>query len=161
MNLQLQPHFTAGNRPNLIAAVMDGRQNICGNVESTTTPVLTTTEPMEGGCSDVVNVVTTDTAQHTTDMSIHLTPAKDIQSWVVELTFAAAVDSIQSVLADVTGGGTGWQLANKSWDGAIDAGETLELIFSVQHLASTVCPSIVGVSFNGTNICMGKPFQRQ
>jgi hypothetical protein len=98
----------------------------------------------------------TDAAQHTTDLAIHLTPATDIQSWVVDLTFRTAVDSVQSPMADVTGSGTAWRLVNKSWDGGINAGETLELMVSVRHMAAATCPPVVGVSFSGTEMCEGE-----
>ena len=144
---------------------MDG-QNICGGgggvtsstAAPTTTPTPTTGTtdgPVDDGCSHVVSIVATDAAYHTTDLSIHMTPATDIQSWFVDLTFGAAVDSVQTPLADVTGSGMAWHLVSKSWDGGLAAGETLELRLTVQHLSAAVCPPVVGVAFSGTNICAG------
>jgi hypothetical protein len=139
---------------------MDG-QDICGGVTTTTstTAAVTTTPPDEGdNCSNVVTVLSTDAVQHTTDISIHLTAAVDIESWIVEIKFGSAVDDVLSPLADVTGGGAVWQLANKPWDGALQAGQTLELAFMARHLSSNTCPPIVGVEFSGTNICSGKSY---
>jgi hypothetical protein len=173
LDLHIQSHFASGTRPNLVAADMDG-QNICGDssgssstsaatttaspsTQGPTTTMTTTTEgPVDGSdCSNVVTVVTTDVNQHTTDLSVHLTPATNIESWVVNLVFRTSVDSVQSPMADVTGSGTAWQLVSKSWDGGIEAGQTLELLLTVRHVSSASCPPVVGVSFSGTDICMG------
>jgi hypothetical protein len=168
LDLKFQPRFEAGRHPHLIAADMDG-QDICGNGPSTaatstappytTTPEATTStsDPDDGSvCSHVVSVIAADPAQHTTVLSILLTPAIDIQAWVVDLTFRAGVNSLESPLADVTGSGTVWRLANKSWDGGIAAGQTLELVLSVHHEADVSCPPVVGVCFSGTLICGGE-----
>lgn len=172
LDLHIQSHFASGTRPHLVAAHMDG-QDICegggGEASSSTAPpssttaagsttAAATTEVPDDGkdCSHVVTVMDTDAAQHTTDLAIHLTPATDIQSWVVDLTFRTAVDSVQSPMADVTGSGTAWRLVNKSWDGGINAGETLELMVSVRHMAAATCPPVVGVSFSGTEMCEGE-----
>ena len=169
LDLHFQSHFAAGTRPNLVAADMDG-QDICGGGGSgstsptptttasvTTTASPTTTSAESGGsdCSNVVSVVATDAAQHTTDLSVRLTPSTDIESWVVDLRFSASVDGVESPLADVTGGGASWKLASKPWDGAIQAGQSLELMFTVRHVASATCPAVVGVTFSGTDICIG------
>jgi hypothetical protein len=176
LDLHIQSHFASGTRPNLVAADMDG-QNICGDssgssstsaatttaspsTQGPTTTMTTTTEgPVDGSdCSNVVTVVTTDVNQHTTDLSVHLTPATNIESWVVNLVFRTSVDSVQSPMADVTGSGTAWQLVSKSWDGGIEAGQTLELLLTVRHVSSASCPPVVGVSFSGTDICMGNVY---
>jgi len=109
---------------------MDG-QDICGGgggASSTTTPasttaaVTTTTTTASGSdCSNVVSVVSTDAAQHTTDLMVALTPATDIESWVVDLHFGAGVDDVESPLADVTGSGAAWRLSSKAFDGALQA----------------------------------------
>jgi len=164
LNLQFQYRFASGTRPNLVAAYMDG-QEICGNGMEESTPAttsyvpttITTQTPVDGeGCSNVVTVLGSDAEQHTSYLSVHLTPAADIAVWVVNITFASAVDDVLSQEAEVTGSGTGWQLANKAGNGGIAAGQTLELLFSVQHFQTPTCPPVVGVSFGGTAICNGK-----
>jgi hypothetical protein len=81
LELHIQSHFASGTRPHLVAADMDG-QDICGGGQVTSTTAAstatsaaatsaTTTLPDDGSdCSNVVNVVATDAAQHTTDLSV-------------------------------------------------------------------------------------------
>jgi hypothetical protein len=168
LDLKFQYRFASGTRPNLVAARMDG-QEICGNGGDLSTPVTTTfmptttseasttQGPVDGeDCSYVVTVEGTDAVQHTTDLSVRLTPATNIAFWVVHITFASAVDNVLSQQAEVKGSGTAWQLASKPWNGGINGGQTLKLWFSVQHLLTASCPSVVRISFSGTVICTGK-----
>jgi hypothetical protein len=74
---------------------------------------------------------------------------------VVDIQFRSGVNNVESPLADVTGGGASWRLASKAWDGSLQAGQILDLMFTVRHLDSTTCPTVVGVSFSGTDICIG------
>ena len=63
---------------------------------------------------------------------------EDVTSWNILITFTDQVDWLESVMAEVSGTGTSWNLASKDWDGGISAGDSLGVRFIVGYSGNKV-----------------------
>ena len=69
---------------------------------------------------------------------------EDVTSWNILITFTDPVDWLDSVMAEVSGTGTSWNLSSKDWDGVISAGDSLGVRFIVGYSGNKVSLSPAG-----------------
>ena len=103
-------------------------------------------------CESVVVVTEENPGQWAAQLTLEA-GQQEVSGWTVQLEFSSAVDWLETVMAEVTGGNTRWTLASRDWDQTIPAGGHLDLKFLVDY--SSARPSVLSVTFNEAELCSG------